>query len=146
MERESAALIVKIISILGYIGAVISVIFGIMFLFGGPVVAGMFESRLGLASGIVGGLMIMFGILLVIGGVIWFWLAYELMKHKNWARIVVIVLSAIGFIGAIFSLPASIISLIINGLMIYLLAFNADIVALFTGKIVKAPAAKKKKR
>lgn len=135
MDKSAAETWVKVIAILGYIGAALLALVGLIFLFGGSFVGSMLTLA-GLFGGIaIGGLFVFAGIAMIIIGVLEFIVALNLWKHKNWARIVMIVLSVLGIIGALSSIGKgpfmSIVNLIINGGIFYLLTFNKDVVALF---------------
>ncbi len=111
---KQVPVIVKIISILYYIGAVTSVIVGILLMVGGGMLGNYLENYGALFSG----LAIVGGILMVVFGVVGFFIGRGLWKAKQWARIVVIILSALGVISAIVSLAqgatSSIVSLLIS--------------------------------
>lgn len=137
MDKKTAELLVKIIAILGYIGAALSVIAGIMMFFGGTFFAaylpGMGE---GLFSGaFVGAMLIVTAIIGIVWGIFAFILSLNLWKHKNWARVVLGVFAALGAIGSLFSIvtsPASaIFGLVIQGGIFYLLMLNKDVKKLF---------------
>jgi drug/metabolite transporter (DMT)-like permease len=112
---KQVPVIVKIISILYYIGAVTSVIVGILLIVGGGMLGNYLENY----GALFGGLAIVGGILMVVFGVVGFFIGRGLWKAKQWARIVVIILSALGVISAIVSLAqgatSSIVSLLISG-------------------------------
>ena len=112
---KQVPVIVKIISILYYIGAVTSVIVGILLMVGGGMLGNYLENY----GALFGGLAIVGGILMIVFGVVGFFIGRGLWKAKQWARIVVIILSALGVISAIVSLAqgatSSIVSLLISG-------------------------------
>lgn len=99
MERPAG---VTVLAILQFIGAGMCVIFGLLMLVGGPFVAAMIGSRMngaegssavagmGAVIGVVGGVfcLIMAALYGVVGWGMW--------GLKNWARMVTIVLAAIG--------------------------------------------------
>jgi hypothetical protein len=60
-----------------------------------------------------------------------FIVAMNLWKYVNWARIAMIVISALIVLESLITLPAGILGLIINGAILYFVAFNKDVVALF---------------
>lgn len=67
-------------------------------------------------------------VILVIAG-LFYWLVRELSKYNNTARIVNLVLSVLGVLGALA--PFNLVSLIISGLTIYALGFHQETIALF---------------
>ena len=127
MEKSQANLVVKIIAILGYIAAVLGFIGGLIALFSGSFLGAIFPNM----GRLVGAMVIVGGVIAIILGVFGFIVAMNLWKFRNWARIVVIVFSALGFIQGLLSLPLGLIWIIIHGLIIYFLAFNKDVMALF---------------
>jgi len=104
-------------------------------LFGGTFLSGITSYFGGeiLGSFLVGTFIIIAAILVIVYGIFTFIVALNLWKHKNWARIVMIVIAALGLLGSIPSIIAGvgIVPLVINGGIIYLLAINKDIVKLF---------------
>lgn len=138
MQKSTAELWVKIIAILGYIGAAFGVLLGILVMIGGGMI-GTLLPMMGLegliGGALVGGLMIFAGIVAIGLGVFEFFVARGLWKHKNWARIVTVVFAGIGVVMNLVSIIGSpvgaIFGLIINGGIFYLLALNKDIVRLF---------------
>ena len=70
-------------------------------------------------------------ILMVIAGVVGIFVSKALWSHKNWARIVIIIFSALGIISSLMRLPSGIIGIIIYGAIIYFLAFDKSVVHLF---------------
>ena len=61
------------------------------------------------------------GIVLTILGLVGFLLAWGLWTGKSWAWIVAIIFAIIGIISNLVTLPAGIVGLILNGLIIYYL-------------------------
>jgi len=70
-------------------------------------------------------------ILMVIAGIVGIFVSKALWAHKNWARIVIIIFSALGIINGLIHLPAGIISIVIQGAILYFLAFEKSVVHLF---------------
>jgi hypothetical protein len=122
MDKDTAKLIVKILAILSFIGAATMLIGGLMMMFGGSFLAAFIP--LGVLSGALGFLAAAAGIVLVALGVLELFVGLGLWKFKNWARIVSIVFAVIGLAGW----PSG---TIFGAVIIYLLAFNKDIKALF---------------
>jgi len=117
---------VKIISVLTYIGAVLGFLLGIMFLLGANLIN---DSKLAPA------IITTIGVLFLVIGAFSFFIARGLWKGKNWARIVVIVFSALGAFSAILSLLAGdfrqLFNLAIDCLIGGYLWFNKDVKAAF---------------
>lgn len=65
-------------------------------------------------SGVIGGILVLMGILSFI-------IAYGLWTGKGWARMLGLAIAAIGIILGILQLPTGIISIIIDGIIIYYL-------------------------
>lgn len=129
MEKETAKTIVKVISILYFIFAAISLVFAILGFVGGRFLAeifgpfGSFFAGIGLVVGVVS---LIFAIIYLIVGI-------GLWKFNNVARIVAIIFSILGIIGSLISIYTiiSIIFLIIHGAIFYFLTFQKEVVALF---------------
>ena len=135
MKKSTAELWVKIIAILGYITAALSVIGGIFLFFGGTFLSAVmpFFGEDIIGSALVGTLMVVLAIVAIIFGVVTFIIALNLWKFKNWARIVEIIFAAIGILSSLPSLftGKGIIGLVINAGIFYLLAINKDVRKLF---------------
>lgn len=97
MAKE-APIGVKIISVLYYIGAGISLLGAIFMFFGGS-----FLSQYMLSS-ILGGAFVLLGFFMVGLAVLSYFIARDLWRLKNWARIIVIVFSALTVLGALTSI------------------------------------------
>jgi hypothetical protein len=131
MEQKDAELIVKIISILGYVGSGLAIVLGLVLIFGGSFIAGFLQTMFGSLSTMLTGLLVVFGILMIIFGIVALFVYMKLMKYVYWARIVVIVFAAIGTLNGLVNLPSGIIGLLINGAIFYFLTFQKDVIALF---------------
>ena len=112
---------VKIISILYYIGAVIGIIFGLLFIFGGSFLkAGSFlKSSLGFIGALGSIFFIVMGIIFVGLGVLGFFIGRGLWKVKSWARILAIIFACLGVLLAVISMiqgkiVSNIFNLVIN--------------------------------
>ena len=131
MNKKSAELVVKIIAILGYIGAGLAILGGLMVLLFGRGLGIMYPAGMAL----VGAKAVIYAILMVIAGVVGIFVSKALWHHKNWARIVVVILSALGVLSSLVSIMrGGIVGLIINGAILYFLAFDKTIVGLFSKK------------
>jgi len=118
MEGKKIPTGVKVISILYYITAILAIIFGLLFLFGGGAIANLIPG-LGILGG---GLFIVIGIIFIGLGILGFFIGRGLWKAKKWARILVIVFAGLGIISAITQMVqgdfmSSIINLAINGII-----------------------------
>lgn len=136
MNKSTAELWVKIIAILGYIGAALGVIGGIIMLFGGSFITTMvpmFDQSLEAIGGaaVLTVVFVISGIIAIAFSIFGFIVSLNLWKHKNWARIVMIIFAVLGIISGLTSLPGGLISLVIEGGILYLLAFSKDVIKLF---------------
>ncbi len=121
--------LVKVISVLYYIGAVLSAIFGILMLIG----AGILDLS-SLIPFLGAGLFIVGAIIFIALAVLGFFVGRGLWNGKNWARIVAIVLAVLGVINAIYSIATGmggIISLILHALIGGYLWFSKDVKQVF---------------
>ena len=74
-------------------------------------------------------LLIFFGIIFLLLSLIDYLLGKALWNGKNWARIVMLVLSALGIITSI--VPFDLVNIVIGGLIIWYLGFNKTAIAYF---------------
>ncbi len=136
MDKSTAELWVKIIAIMGFIGAALGLIGGLMMLFGGTFITSLmptFDQSLESIGGaaVLTAVFVISGILAIALSIFAFIVALNLWKHKNWARIVEIVFAVLGIVSGITTFPWGIVNLIINGGILYLLAFNKNVIKLF---------------
>lgn len=110
---------VKIISVLYYIGAVLGVIFGILFLVGAGAI-GSIADQIPLLGALGAALFVVGGIILIGLGVLGFFVGRGLWKARSWARIVAIILAALGILLAVVSMVQGEIVSNIFGLVINL--------------------------
>ncbi|MBI4147184.1 hypothetical protein HY494_00875 [Candidatus Woesearchaeota archaeon] len=91
---------VKVISVMYYIGAVLGVIFGLLFLFGAGMMGSLTEQipLLGLFGA---GLFVVGGIIMIGLGVLGFFVGRNLGRVKPWARIVAIIFAGLGILTAV---------------------------------------------
>ncbi len=102
---------VKIIGVLYYIGAGLTLLGSIAFFVG--------------MNFIFPGLGTIGGIVLLVLAVLSFFVAKGLFKLKNWARIVVIILGVLGIVSAITDFSGgSILTLVINGAIVWYLTMS----------------------
>jgi hypothetical protein len=139
-NSKEAPMGVKVISVLSYIGAALVLILAIIVVFaGGSIIAMILSNMAGDAGmGSAQGSSIGFGILIVIAIVmlviaaINFFIGRGLWKLQNWARIIVIVFSSLGFLANLLSLfsgkiGSAVAGLIINGLIAGYMLFSAKV-------------------
>lgn len=131
-----APTLVKIIGVLYYIGAVLLVLLGIAFFVGASLLGGLLE-QIPLLGALGSGLFVVAGIIFIGLAVLYFFIGRGLWKTQNWARIVVIILAAIGAISGIYSiiqgnLASNIVGLIINLAVGGYLLFGNDVKAAFS--------------
>jgi hypothetical protein len=113
MQRPTG---VTILGVLCYIGAAICLIFGVLGFAGGAIITSIMQSagsRLpagiaGAIGGIIGGVFVLLAVLYGLTG-------YGLMALKNWGRIILIVLLALGILGGIFGLLATLHGFVMAG-------------------------------
>jgi hypothetical protein len=132
-SNENSVLIVKVISILGYIGAGFGILFGLLLLFGGSFILGMmpFEEISQVFGALAGAIIMLLAVTLLLFSIFWIFISRALWNHKNWARIVFIIFAVIGALNSIFTLPAGILSLILDGAIVYFLGFDENVKNLF---------------
>ncbi|MFX0212154.1 MAG: hypothetical protein ACFFDT_39640 [Candidatus Hodarchaeota archaeon] len=121
---------IKIISVLYYIGAVLSLLFGILLLIGAGAISTL-VTEIPLLGFLGAGFLTVIAIIMIALAVLGFFIGRGLWKGQNWARIVAIIFAILGFISAIINLISaqwgSIISLVINGLIGYYLLFSKNV-------------------
>lgn len=121
---------VKLIAILLYLGAISLVAVGILMLTGSTFVAPLISAYAPNA-----GITIAGGIVTILVAIFGFIVGLRLRKGSNGARLIVIVLSILGVLGSISNLSTNIavgiIWLVINGLVLWYLAFKKEAVAYF---------------
>ncbi|SRR3989344_4165453 len=128
MNAKKAPAGVKIISVLYYIGAVLSVLAGILIIVVSDYMASLVPELGTLGSG----LFIFVGIILLIFGVLGFFIGKGLWNLKSWARIVAIIFAIFGIISAIYSILGEfavrhIVSIVIHAVMGGYLFFSKDV-------------------
>lgn len=120
MDKNTAQTVVKVLAVLYWIGAALTIIAGLFMLFGGSAL-GLIS---GLAGGLLAGLIAVMGVVFLIVGALYVFVGYGLWKFKNWARITAIVLAVLGLI----SFP---LGTIIGIIVIYLFGFDKGVKSLF---------------
>ena len=126
---------VKVISVLFYIGAVLSVLFGLLSFVGASLFGALF-SNIPALSFIGAGSFVVLGVVMLALGVLDFFVGRGLWKGHNWARIVAVILAALGVLMQLLALLGGRISAIVF-LVIYLviggyLLLNNDVKASFS--------------
>ncbi len=113
-DGQSVPTGVKVIAVLYYIGAVLGIIFGLLFLVGAGAI-GSIASQIPVLGALGAGLFVVGGIILIGLGVLGFFVGRGLWKARPWARIVVIIFAALGILMAVISMiQGSIASNIFN--------------------------------
>jgi len=124
---------VKIIGVLYFIGAFVSFVFGsILLSFSDSVrqnAAAISQAGIDIPSPAV---MILAGITLLILAVLEYFIARGIFRRNNWARIVVVSVSALGIVGAVINLTKGMFaggtfSLIVNGLIFWYLLSVSEV-------------------
>lgn len=136
MEKDTAILIVKILAVLAYIDAAVTLLAGLALILGGSVFGGIVGAMIPMSGILVGsmlsGLFVLLGIVAIALAVLDYFIGRGLWNHENWARILVIVLSVL----SLFNWYGG---TIIGALLIYFFGFDKTAVALFKGG-AKKPA------
>ena len=115
---------VKVISVLYFIGAALSLLGAIFAFTAGAALSTLF-------GGAAAALGSVFGIVLIGFAVLDFFIGKGLWQGKNWARIVALVSAVLGLLSALFSLiggaiGTGIIYIVIHGLILWYLGFNEE--------------------
>ena len=131
MVKKDMPVGVKILAILGYIGAALTLLAGILLIFGASFMA-QIMSQIGPLAAVFGGIgFVVLGIIFIAFAVLDYFIAKGLWNGKNWARIIVIVFAALGILGGITSPLNNIVGIIINGVIIWYLGFNKPVARAF---------------
>jgi hypothetical protein len=131
-NSNEAPLGVKILSILAYIGAVFTFLAGIFMIFGAGFITRALPAGVTsmMGSGLVGAGLIFVGILFIGFAILDYFVGKGLWKGQNWARILVLVFAVLGLLSSL--MPFSLVSLVIDGAIIWYLGFNKEAVAFFS--------------
>lgn len=130
MDTKTADIFVKVYAVLFWLGALFGLIGGVGLLVGGSLFGGM-VAGMGEIPGLgaaMGGLFIVFAIIMLGLAVLEFFIGLHLWQHKNWARIAALVFSALGVLSI---LGLNIIGFIIGAFGVYLFGFDAGAKSLF---------------
>lgn len=143
---------VTIIAVFDFIGAGFAVLVGLGMMLGGGFVASMMSQQQGAGAGVLAAIGAAAGVAFLFGAAVAALLGWGLLKLKEWARIVTIVLAALGALGAILGLFAvlshlaaigivwALCRLAINGLIIWYL-LQPHVKAAFQGVQARAAGA-----
>lgn len=113
-DGQSVPTGVKVIAVLCYIGAVLGIIFGLLFLVGAGMI-GSIANQIPLLGALGAGLFVVGGIILIGLSVLGFFVGRGLWKARPWARIVAIIFVALGILMAVISMiQGNITSNIVN--------------------------------
>lgn len=133
MKRKDMPLGVKILSVLAYITATFTLIGAIAMFVGSSFIASILPSGLNILGLAVGATL---GVIFLAFAVLDYFIARGLWLGQEWTRIVVLIVAAIGAIGSLIALFAgdftSILSIAINGLVIYYLGFIPEVKKAFS--------------
>ena len=136
---------VTIIAVLMVIAGVVMIIAGISAMAIAPFLPTVVQSQdlpVGLSEAMLGGIAVGSGAFMLALGIAGLVIAYGLFKGKGWAWTAAVVLSIIGIVMSVVAIVTgnlgSIVSLIINGVILYYL-YRPHVKAYF-GKAVSAPA------
>ncbi len=125
---------VKVISILTYIGSGLNLLFSLVLILGSSFIAGLIANMtpndpvVDLIGTIGVGVLIGFGILILLIAILEFFVAKGIWEGKNWARIVLLVIASIAVFFSVMRLIvgdfSTIIGILIYGFIIYYLGFE----------------------
>jgi len=124
---------VKVISVLYYIGAAFSFLFGLLLIVGGVFIGAILGETLASLSALGSGLFIVLGIALLGVGVLDIFIGRGLWKGQNWTRIAAIVFAILGVFGGINSLISGLTNFQTIGAFSIFVAFVQLAVSLLIG-------------
>lgn len=129
MKKKTPKL-VKAVSITFYIFSAVLALMGLMLMIGSQAIAPLMQDLLGPLTAVGTAIFMIIGIVYLGFGVLYFFMAKELLKGKNWARIVAIILVVLGILGGLSSLAnpnvASIILLLVDIGIAYVLMIDKE--------------------
>lgn len=121
---------VKVISVLMYIIAALLLLLSLLFFVGSQAAERALQEQYPTFATLGAAIFVLLGILLLVVGILYIFIGKGLWKGKNWAKIVAIILSALGLLQAILSIrttvSSGILMLAINGVIIYYLGFSKE--------------------
>jgi len=126
MEKESAKTLVRVLSVLCYIGGSVWIIGGIVMLLMRNLMASMMPRVMmyNVPSGIFITAFIIGASIIIAAGIFKIFVAFGLWNFRRWSRIAALVLAVF----ALFMFP---IGTVLGAAVIYLLAFNKTMMKLF---------------
>lgn len=133
MDKKSAETVVKVFGIIGIVFAVLGLLGGLLVIVFGTAFGGMISTMAEemLPGALLGGVIIGAGVFMLLISALMIFLYVKLMKYANWARIVLLVLAILGFVGALVSFPWSLLQLAYYGAFIYFFAIDKTVIALY---------------
>jgi len=113
---------ITVLVVLQVIGAVLLLISSLGLLFLSAFIAGFLPSTIpSFVPGLVSGFFSLVAGFMVIMALIGFFIAWGLWTGKGWTWIIALILAILGVIGGLLTLPIGIVTIIIQGLIIYYL-------------------------
>ncbi|VVB79654.1 Uncharacterised protein [uncultured archaeon] len=120
---------VKILSILAYIGAVVTLILGIVMLFGANFLSGFLSQWVPVSGFLVGSMIVFVGVVFIALAVLDYFVGRGLWSGQNWARILVLIFSVLSVLGSLRHFD--IVNIVIDAVIIWYLGFNKEAVNYF---------------
>jgi hypothetical protein len=112
---------VTFVGVVDFIGGGAGILIGLVVAVAGSAFAAAFG---GLGT-LFSGLLAVLGVIIIVLGILYILLGVQVLKGRNWARIVNIVFAILGLVGAVFSIArgnfGSIVSLALDGLIVFAL-------------------------
>jgi len=130
MKKKTAKIITRIIAVCGFLTALLAFAIGIFLTINSALFFSLFplfQKIIGVMpfNWFAGSTLLILGVIFILLGLLRFWIAYSLWEFKEWARVVEIIIAAIGM----FQFP---LGTVINAIKIYFLGFDKDIKRLFS--------------
>lgn len=123
---------VMILSILGYIGAVLTLLGGLALIFGASFIASFLAQMIPMmGAGVTSAWFIILGIIVIALAILDYFIARGLWNGQNWARILVIIFTALSLLSSLMHPLSGIVSIVIDVLIIWYLGFNKQAVDYF---------------
>jgi len=123
---------ITVLGVLGYIGAVVTLLVGIAMLFGSAIISPIinkFAPQLAAYTTAGTVLFIILGIIFIGLSILDYFIARGLLSGKNWARILVLAFSVLSVLGSLS--PFNIANLVIGAVIIWYLGFYKPAVSYF---------------
>ena len=128
-KKNMAPVGVKILSILAYIGAVVTLILGIVMLFGANFLSGFLSQWVPVSGFLVGSMIVFVGVVFIALAVLDYFVGRGLWSGQNWARILVLIFSVLSVLGSLRHFD--IVNIVIDAVIIWYLGFNKEAVNYF---------------